>query len=134
MLIMYFMNIINSKNRNTAYKISIEGQGENKKSPINEISKELSAINTEIVELERAKANLNIEYIRKYSFENIENLSKLKSYVRLRVSNLNLDLETPYKANTEDVPRSCFAVPANLSLLSKMLEPTENPGMFSYTM
>ena len=39
----------------------------------------------------------------KYSFENIENLSKLKSYVRLRVSNLNLDLETPYKANTEDV-------------------------------
>ena len=53
---------------------------------INEISKELSLINTEIVELERSKANLNIEYIRKYSFENIENLSKLKSYVRLRVS------------------------------------------------
>ena len=70
---------------------------------INEISKELSVINTEIVELERSKANLNIEYIRKYSFENIENLSKLKSYVRLRVNNLNLDLETPYKANTEDV-------------------------------
>ncbi len=70
---------------------------------INEISKELSLINTEIVELERSKANLNIEYIRKYSFENIENLSKLKSYVRLRVSNLNLDLETPYKINTEDV-------------------------------
>ena len=68
---------------------------------INEISKELSVINTEIVELERSKANLNIEYIRKYSFENIENLSKLKSYVRLRVSNLNLDLETPYKINTE---------------------------------
>ena len=70
---------------------------------INEISKELSVINTEIVELERTKANLNIEYITKYSFENIENLSKLKSYVRLRVSYLNLDLETPYKANTEDV-------------------------------
>ena len=69
---------------------------------INEISKELSLINAEIVELERSKANLNIEYIRKYSFENIENLSKLKSYVRLRVSNLNLDLETPYKANIED--------------------------------
>ena len=69
---------------------------------INEISKELSLINTEIVELERSKANLNIEYLRKYSFENIENLSKLKSYVRLRVSNLNLDLETPYKINTED--------------------------------
>tara|TARA_Y100000768_G_scaffold222523_1_gene167789 strand:- start:182 stop:505 length:324 start_codon:yes stop_codon:yes gene_type:complete len=70
---------------------------------INEISKELSAINTEIVELERSKANLNIEYIRKYSFENIENLSKLKSYARLRVINLNLDLKTPYKMNTEDV-------------------------------
>ena len=70
---------------------------------INEISKELSVINTEIVELERTKANLNIEYITKYSFENIENLSKLKSYVRLRVSSLNLDLETPYKANTEEV-------------------------------
>ncbi len=68
---------------------------------INEISKELSLINAEIVELERSKANLNIEYITKYSFENIENLSKLKSYVRLRVSNLNLDLETPYKINTE---------------------------------
>ena len=70
---------------------------------INEISKELSVINTEIVELERSKANLNIEYIRKYSFENIENLSKLKSYERLRVSNLNLDLEIPYKMNTEEV-------------------------------
>ena len=35
---------------------------------INEISKELSVINTEIVELERSKANLNTEYIRKYSF------------------------------------------------------------------
>ena len=70
---------------------------------INEISKELSVINTEIVELERSKANLNIEYIRKYSFENIENLSKLKSYERLRVSNLNLDLEIPYKINTEEV-------------------------------
>ena len=70
---------------------------------INEISKELSLINTEIVELERSKANLNIEYIRKYSFENIENLSKLKSYERLRVSNLNLDLEIPYKMNTEEV-------------------------------
>tara|TARA_Y100000996_G_scaffold341331_1_gene278608 strand:- start:12 stop:335 length:324 start_codon:yes stop_codon:yes gene_type:complete len=70
---------------------------------INEISKELSAINSEIVELERAKSNLNIQYIRKYSFENIENLSKLKSYVRLRVSNLHLDLETPYKMNEEEV-------------------------------
>ncbi len=69
---------------------------------INEISKELSLINTEIIELERSKANLNIEYIRKYSFENIEILSKSKSYVRLRVSNLNLDLETPYKLNTEE--------------------------------
>ena len=70
---------------------------------INEISKELSLINTEIVELERSKANLNIEYLRKYSFENIENLSKLKSYERLRVSNLNLDLEIPYKMNTEEM-------------------------------
>ena len=70
---------------------------------INEISKELSLINAEIVELERSKANLNIEYIRKYSFENIENLSKLKSYERLRVSNLNLDLEVPYKMNTEEL-------------------------------
>ena len=70
---------------------------------INEISKELSVINTEIVELERTKANLNIEYITKYSFENIENLSKLKSYERLRVSNLNLDLEVPYKMNTEEL-------------------------------
>ena len=42
---------------------------------------------------------MNVEYIKKYSFENIENLSKLKSYVRLRVNNLNLDLETPYKLN-----------------------------------
>ena len=53
---------------------------------INEISNELSS-------------NINVEYIKKYSFENIENLSKLKSYVRLRVNNLNLDLETPYKLN-----------------------------------
>ena len=66
---------------------------------MNEISNELSSINNEILELERSKANINVEYIKKYSFENIENLSKLNSYVRLRVNNLNLDLETPYKLN-----------------------------------
>ena len=66
---------------------------------INEISNELSLINSEIVELERSRANINVEYIKKYSFENIENLSKVKSYVRLRVNNLNLDLKTPYKLN-----------------------------------
>ena len=66
---------------------------------INEISNELSSINAEIVELERSRANINVEYIKKYSFENIENLSKVKSYVKLRVNNLNLDLETPYKLN-----------------------------------
>ena len=64
---------------------------------INEISNELSSINAEIVELERSRANINVEYIKKYSFENIENLSKVKSYVKLRVNNMNLDLETPYK-------------------------------------
>ena len=66
---------------------------------INEISNELSSVNYEIVELELTKASVNVEYIKKYSFENIENLSKLNSYVRLRVNNLNLDLETPYKLN-----------------------------------
>ena len=66
---------------------------------MNEISNELSSINNEILELERSRANINVEYIKKYSFENIENLSKLNSYVRLRVNNLNLDLETPYKLN-----------------------------------
>ena len=66
---------------------------------MNEISNELSSINNEIVELERSRANINVVYIKKYSFENIENLSKLNSYVRLRVNNLNLDLETPYKLN-----------------------------------
>ena len=71
---------------------------------INEISNELSSINAEIVELERSRANINVEYIKKYSFENIENLSKVKSYVRLRVNNLNLDLETPYKLkDVEDI-------------------------------
>ena len=43
---------------------------------MNEISNELSSINAEIVELERSRANINVEYIKKYSFENIENLSK----------------------------------------------------------
>ena len=66
---------------------------------MNEISNELSSINNEILELERSRANINVEYIKKYSFENIENLSKLNLYVRLRVNNLNLDLETPYKLN-----------------------------------
>ena len=66
---------------------------------MNEISNELSSINNEILELERSKANINVEYIKKYSFENIENLSKLNSYVRLRVNNLNLDLQIPYKLN-----------------------------------
>ena len=64
---------------------------------MNEISNELSSINAEIVELERSRANINVEYIKKYSFENIENLSKLNSYVRLRVNNLILDLQIPYK-------------------------------------
>ena len=66
---------------------------------MNEISNELSSINNEILELERSRANINVEYIKKYSFENIENLSKLNSYVRLRVNNLNLDLQIPYKLN-----------------------------------
>ena len=66
---------------------------------MNEISNELSSINAEIVELDRSRANINVQYIKKYSFENIENLSKLNLYVRLRVNNLNLDLETPYKLN-----------------------------------
>ena len=64
---------------------------------MNEISNELSSINYEIVELELTKASVNVEYIKKYSFENIENISKVKSYVKLSVNNLNLDLETPYK-------------------------------------
>ena len=64
---------------------------------MNEISNELSSINNEILELERSRANINVEYIKKYSFENIENLSKLNSYVRLRVNNLNLELQIPYK-------------------------------------
>ena len=63
---------------------------------INELSKEISIINLEITELERTRASKNDEYIKKYSFENIENLSKLNSYIRLKVINLNLDLETPY--------------------------------------
>ena len=75
---------------------------------MNEISNELSSINTEIVELERSRANINVEYIKKYSFENIENLSKLNSYVRLRVNNLNLDLETPYKLHDiEEMSPNC---------------------------
>ena len=66
---------------------------------INEISNKLSSVNVEIVELELTRANVNVEYIKKYSFENIENLSKVKSYVRLRINNFNLELETPYKHN-----------------------------------
>ena len=66
---------------------------------INEISNELSSVNYEIVELELTKASVNVEYIKKYSFENIENISKVKSYVKLSVNNLNLNLETPYKFN-----------------------------------
>jgi len=66
---------------------------------INQISNELSSINAQILELERSRANINVEYIKKYSFENIENLSKIKSYVRLRVNNLNPNLEIPYKLN-----------------------------------
>ena len=69
---------------------------------INELSKEISIINLEITELERTRASKNDEYIKKYSFENIENLSKLNSYIRLKVINLNLDLETPYKLNIEE--------------------------------
>ena len=38
---------------------------------INEISNELSSINYEIVELELTKASVNVEYIKKYSFENL---------------------------------------------------------------
>ena len=38
---------------------------------MNEISNELSSINNEILELERSRANINVEYIKKYSFENI---------------------------------------------------------------
>ena len=39
MLIMYFMNILNLKNKTTTYKMSIEGQSESRKSFNNEISR-----------------------------------------------------------------------------------------------
>ncbi len=42
MLIMYFMHILNLKKRNTAYKISIDGQSENEKGPMNQITKDFN--------------------------------------------------------------------------------------------
>ncbi len=48
MLIMYFMNLLKLKNKTTTYKISIEGKNEDRKSFINEISKDFNVEFNEI--------------------------------------------------------------------------------------
>ena len=71
---------------------------------MNEISNELSSINAEIVKLERSRANINVQYIKKYSFENIENLFFLSSvkvsqkqllYLTLEILKLRLNSPGP---------------------------------------
>ncbi|MBH44957.1 MAG: hypothetical protein CMD88_05840 [Gammaproteobacteria bacterium] len=66
---------------------------------INELSNSITDLNTEILILNREKAFLTINHSETFSISNIEELSKLNSYIRLNVSQKINELEVPYKFN-----------------------------------
>tara|TARA_B100001250_G_C19758662_1_gene771384 strand:- start:848 stop:1171 length:324 start_codon:yes stop_codon:yes gene_type:complete len=68
---------------------------------INELSKNLSVINEDIVELQIRKDQTFNLYQEKFSIQNIESISKSLNYKKLDVYIINKNLSSPYKIDTE---------------------------------
>tara|TARA_B100001057_G_scaffold168247_1_gene169002 strand:+ start:393 stop:716 length:324 start_codon:yes stop_codon:yes gene_type:complete len=68
---------------------------------INELSKNLSVINEDVVELQIKKDQTFNLYQEKFSIQNIENISKSLNFKKLDVYIINKNLTSPYKIDSE---------------------------------
>ena len=68
---------------------------------INELSTNLSIVNQDIIELEILKDQTFNLYQEKYSIQNIEKISDSLNFKKLDVYNVNKDLSSPYKIDSE---------------------------------
>ena len=68
---------------------------------INEVSKNLSIVNKDIVELQIIKDQTFNLYQEKFSIQNIEKISDSLNYEKLDVYIVNKNLSSPYKVDSE---------------------------------
>jgi len=68
---------------------------------INEVSKKLTIVNKDIVELQIIKDQTFNLYQEQFSIQNIEKISALLNYEKLDVLIVNKNLSSPYKLNSE---------------------------------
>lgn len=68
---------------------------------INELSKNLSVINEDVIELQIRKDQTFNLYQEKFSIQNIENISKSLNFKKLDVYIINKNLSSPYKIDSE---------------------------------
>ena len=68
---------------------------------INEVSKNLSIVNKDIVELQIIKDQTFNLYQEQFSIQNIEKISASLNYKKLDVFIINKNLSSPYKLDTE---------------------------------
>ncbi len=68
---------------------------------INEVSKNLSILNNDIVELQILKDQTFNLYQEKYSIQNIEKISDSLNFKKLDVYIVNKNLTSPYKLDSE---------------------------------
>ena len=68
---------------------------------INEVSKNLSIVNKDIVELQIIKDQTFNLYQEQFSIENIEKISASLNYKKLDVYIINKNLSSPYKLDSE---------------------------------
>ena len=68
---------------------------------INEVSKNLSIVNKDIVELQIIKDQTFNLYQEQFSIENIEKISASLNYKKLDVFIINKNLSSPYKLDSE---------------------------------
>lgn len=68
---------------------------------INELSKNLSVINEDVVRLQIKKDQTFNLYQEKFSIQNIENISKSLNFKKLDVYIINKNLTSPYKIDSE---------------------------------
>lgn len=68
---------------------------------INELSKNLSVINEDVVELQIRKDQTFNLYQEKFSIQNIENISQSLNFKKLDVYIINKNLSSPYKVDSE---------------------------------
>ena len=68
---------------------------------INELSKNLSVINEDVVELQIRKDQTFNLYQEKFSIQNIENISQSLNFKKLDFYIINKNLSSPYKVDSD---------------------------------